>query len=290
MDKKPTFIDLRCDFGFKHCMGDAVVMKSFLNATISEEYGRIESLTFANVESKKGKRENRGVIFDLRCKVEDGSEILVEMQNYAHPYFKTRANYYLYRLMDEYISQGTNWSKMKEDIPHLIGIFILGKNMMGLDKTVTKTAECDLSNKKVFWDRMQKYFISLPHVQRLTKKASFKEIWFNIIKNLGSMRKIDESILEKADEGLLRLINKAKVAALSKEEYAEYEASLKALADEGAAEVYGYNRGLAEGSKKQAIKSASALLKKGIDKEIVKEAFPNLSEAEFEQLEKEINA
>lgn len=236
------------------------------------------------------------------------------MQNYAHPYFKTRANYYLYRLMDEYISQGTNWSKMKEDIPHLIGIFILGKNMMGLDKTVTKTAECDLSNKKVFWDKMQKYFISLPHVQRLTKKASFKEIWFNIIKNLGSMRKIDESILEKADEGLLRLINKAKVAALSKEEYAEYEASLKALADEGAAEVYGYNRGLAEGitkgfikgeskghakglaeglaegSKKQAIKSASALLKKGIDKEIVKEAFPNLSEAEFEQLEKEINA
>ena len=57
---------------------------------------------------------------------------------------------------------------------------------------------------------------------------------------------IDEDIIAKADEGLLQLIEKAKVAALSKEEYAEYEASLKILSDDGLAEDFGYRRGKEE--------------------------------------------
>ena len=64
------------------------------------------------------------------------------------------------------------------------------------------------------------------------------------------MENIDPSVYERADEGLLRLIEKAKVSALSEEEYDQYEASLKYLEDEIDMEQHGYERGMEEGMKK----------------------------------------
>ncbi|MCQ2319691.1 MAG: Rpn family recombination-promoting nuclease/putative transposase, partial [Bacteroidales bacterium] len=266
MERHSTFIDLRCDFGFKHCMGDEIVMKSFLNAVLSEDYGRIESIQFQNTEIGRRRHESRGVTFDLRCRLADGSEVLVEMQNYTHPFFKTRANYYLYKLMDEHIPKGTVWRKLDHDIPQLIGIFIMGKNIAELTKPLTKTAEFDAEEKREFWDRMRKYYISLPHVKEGGDSTSMKEVWFDIFKNLGHMDIIDEDIIAKADEGLLQLIEKAKVAALSKEEYAEYEASLKILSDDGLAEDFGYRRGKEEGRKEGREEGREEGLAEGVAK------------------------
>ena len=64
------------------------------------------------------------------------------------------------------------------------------------------------------------------------------------------MENIDPSVYERADEGLLRLIEKAKVSALSEEEYDQYEASMKYLEDKIDMEQHGYERGMEEGLKK----------------------------------------
>ncbi len=77
-----------------------------------------------------------------------------------------------------------------------------------------------------------------------------KNIWISFFKNLGNMENIDPSVYERADEGLLRLIEKAKVSALSEEEYDQYEASMKYLEDEIDMEQHGYERGMEEGLKK----------------------------------------
>jgi predicted transposase/invertase (TIGR01784 family) len=61
------------------------------------------------------------------------------------------------------------------------------------------------------------------------------------------MENIDPSVYDRADEGLLRLIEKAKIGALSEEEYKVYEASMKILADEMDMEEHGYERGKKEG-------------------------------------------
>ena len=77
-----------------------------------------------------------------------------------------------------------------------------------------------------------------------------KNIWISFFKNLGNMENIDPSVYERADEGLLRLIEKAKVSALSEEEYDQYEASMKYLEDEIDMEQHGYERGMEEGLRK----------------------------------------
>lgn len=63
------------------------------------------------------------------------------------------------------------------------------------------------------------------------------------------MENIDPSVYERADEGLLRLIEMAKIGALSEKEHRIYEASLKALEDEVDMEEAGYERGLEDGRK-----------------------------------------
>ena len=61
------------------------------------------------------------------------------------------------------------------------------------------------------------------------------------------MDKIHPSVYERADEGLLRLLEKAKVAALTDEERDVYEASMKRLEDEVDMEELGYKIGMEEG-------------------------------------------
>ena len=63
---------------------------------------------------------------------------------------------------------------------------------------------------------------------------------------LGQMETIDPSVYERADEGLLRLLEKAKVAALSDKEIDQYEAALKALEDEIDLEQHGFERAMTQ--------------------------------------------
>lgn len=144
------YIDLRCDFGFKYCMSDPIIMRSFLNAILDGDEDTITSVQFENVEEPRSAKNRRGVIFDMLCTTEKGDTILVEMQNSYQKFFKTRANYYIYNLMHRKIERGLVWKDMKQDISKIIGIFILADGLAGLDKVITRTAECDLDTEEIF--------------------------------------------------------------------------------------------------------------------------------------------
>ncbi len=58
------------------------------------------------------------------------------------------------------------------------------------------------------------------------------------------MDKIDPSVYERADEGLLKLLKKAETNALTEEEYDLYEASMKRLEDEIDMEQHGFERAI----------------------------------------------
>ena len=91
------------------------------------------------------------------------------------------------------------------------------------------------------------FLLSLPSSELDIKDFTTKDIWINLFKNLGNMENIHPSVVKRADEGLLRLIEKAKVGALSKDDRAVYEASLKKLADEMDMEEHGFKKGIKQG-------------------------------------------
>lgn len=255
------FIDLRCDFGFKYCMSDPIIMKSFLNAILDGDEETITDVTFENVEIPRETEDQRGVIFDLLCTTDKGDTILIEMQNSNQKFFKTRANFYIYNLLRKKIDRGHVWKKMKQDISKIIGIFIMGDGLNGLDKVITRTAECDLDTGCEFWNRHRKYFISLPQFTLDINNITNKDIWIDFLKNLGSMDKIHPSVYERADEGLLRLLKKANIAALTDEDLDYYEASMKRLEDEIDMEEIGYEKGIRD----KAVQIAIDMKRDGVD-------------------------
>ncbi len=306
MKKRRVFIDLRSDFGFKHCLQDEIVMRSFLNAFLERE-DKIASVKFENVEMLGAMPEQRGVIFDLLCTTDNGETFLVEMQNSSQKFFKTRANFYMSKLLQKKIKRGTKWGKMKEDISPIIGIFILGEGQNGLHKAITHTAECDIENGDVIWDREQKFYVSLSQFKFDFSNITIKDIYMELLKNLGHMETIDPSVYERADEGLLRLLEKAKVAALTDQEIDQYEAAMKALEDEIDMEQHGFERGveyakpiwlakgieqgielgieqgIEQGEKKNSIKMARLMLEYGKPIEEIT-LFTGLSKEEIENL------
>ena len=180
--------------------------------------------------------------------------------------------------MDKHIGKGAVWSEREHDIPHLIGVFILGVPMNELTDVITQTAECNLATRKIIWDRMRKYFISLPNYNFDEKEnPSDEEIWIQTIKNIGNMVNFDPKLYDRADDEFKALIDKARISALSDEEYARYEAELKILSDEGTAERYGYDRGLKEGIeigdkrglKRGIIQTAKNMKEEGFDSETI---------------------
>ncbi len=269
------FIDLRCDFGFKYCMSDPIIMMSFLNAILDGDEDKITKVKFQNVEMPATQKERRGVTFDLYCTTNKGDSILIEMQNSCQKFFKTRTNFYVYKLMDSKIKRGLSWRKMKKDIPKIIGIFIMSKTTAGIDKVVTRTAECDLDTGELFWDRHRKYFINLQKFKFDEGNITLRNIWFHSFKNLGSMENIDSSVYERADKGLLRLIEKARVGALSAKDQMRYEASLKMLEDEEPTYEEGLKEGRKEGREEgayeKAIQIATDMKRKGLDFALIHE-------------------
>ena len=293
------YIDLRCDFGFKYCMSDPIIMKSFLNALLEGDVEKITSVTFENVEMPRDAINQRGVTFDLHCTTETGDSILIEMQNSYQKFFKTRANFYIFNLMSKKIRRGIEWGKMENDITRIIGIFIMGDGLAGLNDAITCTAECNVKTGEIFWDRHRKYFINLPKFKFDAENITTKDICINFFKNLGDMDNIHQSVYERADEGLLRLLEKAKVAALTDEERDVYEASMKRLEDEVDMEELGYKIGMEkgmeegmekgkeigreEGERNKSIQIATGMKQEGLDSALIAK-LTNLTLEEIEKL------
>ena len=97
------------------------------------------------------------------------------------------------------------------------------------------------------------------------------------------MEEIDPHVFEVADEGLLELIEKARVSALSPEEYARYEAELKIIGDEGSPEAYWYDKGVDDGAQKRSEENARRMIERGLPiNDIV--FFSGLTQEEVEKL------
>ncbi len=279
-----VYMDLRSDYGFKVCMQDETIMKSFLNAILEEETDKITSVQFRNVEVPQPQKDERGVNFDLLCTTERGETILIEMQNAPQKFFKTRAAFYISTILTKQFTRGFKWEKMKQDISRIFGIFIMGEKNKWLNKPITRTSVYDRDDLVEFWDRNHNFFLSLPDFNLDKKNITPKNIWMHFFKTLGTMDRIDPSVYERADEGLLRLLEKANVANLTEEEYAQYEASMKALEDEVDMEKHGYRRGMEDGVKKgiqqESFRYAKEMKEKGVAIEIIME-ISHLSEEEI---------
>lgn len=122
MDKeeKTEMLNPFCDEGFKRIFGDKILLMDFLNSFV-DAGAPIVDLTYENKELVSVESDGRTIIFDLFCKLDNGNNVIIEMQNKNQDFFVDRAVFYLSRAISAQGEKGRIW---KYGINSVIGIFI----------------------------------------------------------------------------------------------------------------------------------------------------------------------
>lgn len=267
-EEKVEMLNPFCDEGFKRIFGDKILLMDFLNSFV-DAGGKITDLTYENKELVSVEDDGRTIIFDLFCTLDNGNNVIIEMQNKRQDYFIDRSVYYLSRAISEQGEKGKEW---KYGIHPVIGIFITQFKLFDNEDVLCEMKLMNSKTNETISDKIHGYFIQLPKFKKSNNGCvdHFEE-WIYNLKNMESMG----NVAFKDQEVFERLWNLSNNTMLSLEERHRYERSLKAYRDyvnqidyakeEG--RIEGRNEGIEEGIIKGRVETIHLLRKSGMSDE-----------------------
>ena len=181
------YINLLTDYGFKRVFGDEEVMKAFLTDLLQPK-SPISEITFLDKELDGMSQYERGVVYDLFCRMEDGDEFLVEMQNRSQPHFADRILYYLSRSFSSQVERGNKeWDFSLKPVYCICFLnFHLGGFIPRRQRTVHLKVE---DTQEVFSDKLKIFTLELPDYRKMREEDCKTQIdyWLYNIANLETM-------------------------------------------------------------------------------------------------------
>ncbi|MEA3497035.1 MAG: Rpn family recombination-promoting nuclease/putative transposase [Bacteroidota bacterium] len=230
---REKYINPFTDYGFKRLFGEEPnkgLLLDFLNELLKEEQGRITELTYLKNENLGRVELNRKAVFDLYCTNEKGEKFIVEIQKTKQKFFKDRTVYYSTFPIQEQAIKGSEWNFKLEKvytIAILDFVFDEDKNQPGKFRYDVKLT--DLETKEVFYDKLTFIYLEMPKFKKKIEELETGfDKWLYILRNLHKLDRIPEKLKENI---FLQLFETAEIAKFSKEEYQDYEDSLKYYRD-----------------------------------------------------------
>ena len=281
-DSAPSvYINPLTDFGFKFIFGrdaDKEFILSFLNAVLQPE-SMIEDVEFVDKENKGGHKDDRALIYDLHCKLGDGSKIIVEMQNRYQAHFSDRALYYL---AADIHAQGQKGEAWQYELTPVYGIFIMNFEWSDVAEQYLREDVflVNMQTKKCFSDKLGMTFLKIPMMDKDADECGTTlDRWLYLLKNMDHMEAMPHAFMQ--DPVFRRLGQVTRYAALDKDQKEAYQASLKTYRDnyailqteraEGRAE--GRADGRVEGRMLERIDNIRMMLAHGLPAEKIGEMF-----------------
>ena len=276
-DHISTFINPLTDFGFKDIFGrdaDKDFTISFLNA-LNIAPKPIIDLTFIDKENPGEAEDDRALIYDIHCVLEDNTKIIVEMQNRYQTHFDDRAIYYLAAGLYSQGQKGRNWGYR---LTPVYGVFVMNFEWKDAKEQHLKEDVClyNMQTKSVFSDKMRMTFLKIPlMVKDADDCKTTLERWIYILKNMDKMEAIPQTF--RKDPVFRKLGEVAQYAALNEEDKKAYNKSLKAYRDAYA--IYeteraeGRAQGLAEGRAETIAEKTRLARKIGVSEDIIAKLF-----------------
>ena len=174
------------DYGFKKVFGEKDIMIAFLTDLLNPT-SPIEDVIFLDKEMEADGEDMRSVIYDLRCKTQDGGEFIVEMQNKGQTHFSNRILYYLSHAISEQGEKGTSWNF---DLHPVYGVFFLNFHMKGLKPQAIRTIQLKVDETgEIFSEKLKAFTLEL--VDFKDKPEAYPksqiEYWLYNLVNMESM-------------------------------------------------------------------------------------------------------
>lgn len=283
-EKAGRYMNPLTDFGFKKIFGEKDIMIAFLTDLLNPKVP-IEDVIFIDKELAEDEEEQRGVIYDLRCKSADGSEFIVEMQNKKQTNFSDRIIFYLSRAFSAQGKRKTEWDYKLSPV---YGVFFLNFHLKGMKMQSVRTVQLRVDETgEVFSEKLKVFTLELPDYRDkpMEYPKTRLEYWLYNLANMETMEtqlpfQSQQPIFSKIG-GLSELLN------MSEEDRKKYYRSLDdywtdICVMESAVEE-GFEKGLKKGIEKNKIDTAVKMKRCGFPMEQIV-LISGLSEEEIEKL------
>jgi len=279
MNAEGRYFNPLTDYGFKKVFGEKDIMIAFLTDLLNP-LSPIEDIIFLDKELGLNAEDSRGVIYDLRCKTEDGGEFIVEMQNKAQLHFSDRILYYLSRSISEQGKKG-DWDF---NLRPVYGVFFLNFHLKGLKPQSIRTIQLKVDETgELFSEKMRAYTLELPDYKDKPEDypRSRVEYW---LYNLVNMETMTTALPFQSQQPIFGKVGGiSELGHMSDEERFKYQSSLDMYRTNVAVMKNERAEGIEEGIAKGISSVAKQLLKMGMSTEQIAQA-TGLSVAEIEAM------
>ncbi|MDE5889423.1 MAG: Rpn family recombination-promoting nuclease/putative transposase [Bacteroidales bacterium] len=234
------YVDVLSDSGFKAVFGDESnkeILRMMLNEFLPDGV-RIRSMDFSTVEIPGLTMESKGIRIDLRCKGEDGTEFIIEMQKYEQDNFFKRCVAYSSRVYDANLRRLSREEKetirsrraiedMEYDLKPVYFIALMAVDFaherpeMWKDRFVSEYTFREKITGEVVCETISIIFVELKHFRkRLEECTDSREEWMYALKNAGSTDKIPEKLTR---DGVRKFFEACELAGFSNGKRQEFE-------------------------------------------------------------------
>ncbi len=292
------YINPFTDFGFKKLFGEEPnknLLLDFLNELLKEEQGEITELQYLKSEHLGATERDLKAIFDLYCINERGERFIVELQKTKQKFFKDKESFFyeiIFSQLSTFANRRGKFEELEKKVPQayrvygedtffscdeeIARIFAKDEKVYTIvildfefddDKSYPNKFRYDVKLKdietnKVFSDKLNFIYLEMPKFNKSIDELETRfEKWLFVIKNLNRLEGIPEKLQEKV---FLQLFETAEIAKFTKEEYKNYENSLKYYRDIknslDTAKEEGVKEGIEIGRDARTIEIAKSLL------------------------------
>ena len=244
-----NYINPFTDIGFKRIFGQEFskpLLIDFLNNLLIGEK-RIVNLKFLDKELPPVFVDDRSLIYDIYCELDNKEKIIVEMQNCEQSYFKRRSIYYVSEAIARQGEKGPEWQYDIKGV-YLIAFLNFRRPDIG-EEFRTDVMLMNRKSKEIFSDKLRLVYLQLPLFEKGVDECENDfDRWIYVLKNMETIKRLPWAAQNSVFQKLAEI---ADVSSLTKEERLYYDVALRKYRDTlcvlESAEQRGLKRGLAKG-------------------------------------------
>ena len=263
------YIDLMCDWAFKHVFGhDKDSLMMLLNDFLPE---KIVDLEYDDKELDLFDHDDKLVVMDVVCKTENGQRILVEMQKSEKKNFRSRMLYYGAGMFYKQLKSGEDYGKLMPVYVICFMNFTLRHKQNQLVYRYEVFEEA--SHERYEPDKKKEQLLTwiyceLPRFAGPTShELSPVEQWFDILQNMRNFA-LNPKHVDKRFSGILEACRQNRLPDTEQIQY--IRAMISEREKQEIAEVY-LERGIEQGIELNKKDMAKRMLERGYDSSEVAE-------------------
>lgn len=257
------YMDLRCDWAFKHIMQDMNKLKLLLEDFIPEDIDSVEPLPN---ELDRFRPDDKNIIMDVLCKTAHGDSFIVEMQKKKKLSFKNRMFYYGASMASRQLKSSESYRKLR---PVYVICFMDFTLEHISEQLVYRYSLKELSSGESYGKQLSIYLCELPRLQQNNlQKMDRVEKWFFILKNLCNFAGKPEDIGER----YAPIARAARTHSLPDEDQLNYMRAM--ISEEERLDMGGayFEDGYKKGREEAILDTAKRLLSLGVTVETIAKA------------------